>query len=136
MLIFQPGRVVTLVPDPNQLVWGVAYKIPLENEEHVRSHLDYREKGGYTRVCVLFHPREKNIESFSIMLYIGTADNPLYYPADDNDIASVINRSIGESGKNSDYLFNLADFVRQFIPEDDDSHLFKIERLVREIRLS
>ena len=65
------------------------------------------------------------------MLYIGSADNPLYSPSDENEIAKVIYTSVGESGKNSEYLFNLAQFVRQNIPEDQDSHLFEIERLVK-----
>ena len=131
-MYFQPGRVVTLVPDPEGSVWGVAYKIPLESCENVRNHLDHRERGGYTRVYVTFNPREKNIKPFKIMLYIGTSDNPQYMPADDEEIARVIKDSIGPSGPNTEYLFNLAEYVRNNIPEDQDSHLFGIERLVKE----
>ena len=134
--LFQPGRVATIVPDPNGIVWGVAYKISSENIEGVTNHLDYREKGGYTKVYVTFHPRENGLESFQIMLYIGTSDNPLYKPAENNEIASVINQSSGPSGENAEYLFNLAEYVRRHIPEDTDNHLFEIERLVNQIRQS
>ncbi|KAK0176367.1 hypothetical protein PV328_000511 [Microctonus aethiopoides] len=55
----KPGRVVTLLAsnNPNDEVWGVAYKIASENVDSVVNHLDFREKGGYERKTVLFHPR-------------------------------------------------------------------------------
>lgn len=71
-----------------------------------------------------------------IMLYIGTSDNPLYKPAGDVEIAKVIHDSIGPSGPNTEYLFNLAEYVRQYIPEDKDRHLFEIERLVKQCEQS
>ena len=132
-LLFQPGRVVTLTPDPNGIVWGVAYKIPENHVELVKSQLDYREKGGYSTVMAEFHPRAEDIHPFPLMLYIGTPDNPNYAgPAEDKEIADIIKVSVGPSGKNIDYLFNLAQFVRENIPEDNDTHLFTLESLVRQ----
>ncbi|XP_046742960.1 putative glutathione-specific gamma-glutamylcyclotransferase 2 [Diprion similis] len=54
----RPGRVVTLLSstNPQDEVWGLAYKIANENVDHVVNHLDFREKGGYERKTVLFYP--------------------------------------------------------------------------------
>nr|CAB3230353.1 cation transport regulator-like protein 2 [Phallusia mammillata] len=127
----KPGRVVTLTPASNDVVWGVAYKIPEEKVTDVRNHLDYREKGGYSAVNVEFYPRDSNLAPFKLMLYIGNPGNPNYAgPAEHSEIAKIIASSVGPSGKNTEYLFNLAKYVRDNIPEDKDSHLFDLERLV------
>lgn len=54
----RPGRVVTLLAstEPNDEVWGLAYKISTENIDNVVNHLDFREKGGYKKKTVLFYP--------------------------------------------------------------------------------
>ncbi|KAL0127149.1 hypothetical protein PUN28_005434 [Cardiocondyla obscurior] len=54
----RPGRVVTLLTstNPEDEVWGVAYKISSENIENVVNYLDFREKGGYIKKTVLFYP--------------------------------------------------------------------------------
>ncbi|CAL1679201.1 unnamed protein product [Lasius platythorax] len=65
----RPGRVVTLLAstDPNDKVWGVAYKISTENIDNVVNHLDFREKGGYKKKTVLFYPCDfsKSVQSSS-----------------------------------------------------------------------
>lgn len=77
---FQPGRVVTLVPsdDPNSKVWGIAYKIRTEDVEEVTKHLDFREKNGYSKQFVTFHPQDTNIAPFTLTLYVATKDNESY----------------------------------------------------------
>ncbi|KAG7214129.1 hypothetical protein KM043_001483 [Ampulex compressa] len=63
----RPGRVVTLLssPNPDEEVWGIAYKISSTHVDSVVKHLDFREKGGYMRRTVIFHPRNtsENIAS-------------------------------------------------------------------------
>ncbi|XP_078492025.1 putative glutathione-specific gamma-glutamylcyclotransferase 2 [Ciona intestinalis] len=128
----KPGRVVTLIKEPESIVWGVAYRIPENRVQEVKKNLDYREKGGYTAEYVLFHPRDQGLQPFSLMIYIGNPGNPDFAgPAHLKDIADVISSSVGPSGRNTEYLFNLAKYVRQHIPEDKDTHLFELENLVK-----
>lgn len=45
-----------------------------------------------------------------------------------------IHSAQGPSGKNKDYVFNLADCMRKMgVREEEDAHLFQIEALVRQI---
>ena len=134
-LFIQPGRVVTLVPseDPEECVWGVAYKIPQLEVDNVRSHLDFREKGGYIKREVVFNPDPPHPEFGTIHLhvYIGAEDNPFFLgPAPVKDIAHQIYHSIGPSGANKDYLLNLAVALRTIAPQAEDDHLFALEKEV------
>lgn len=112
-------------------MYGVAFEISEADEENVRRHLDHREKGGYTLQKVTFYPNNKSESNFDIELYIGTEDNPNYLgPAPVEDIARQIYRSVGPSGKNIDYLLNLAKALRHEMPEVDDPHVFELEQKV------
>ncbi|XP_052057742.1 putative glutathione-specific gamma-glutamylcyclotransferase 2 isoform X1 [Mytilus californianus] len=130
----KPGRVVTLVKsnNPDEKVWGIAYEIANEQIDDVTAHLDFREKNGYTQTEVVFYPSEEIESPIHLKIYIGTSDNEEYLgPAPIEDIAKQIYDSVGPSGKNIDYLLNLANAVRQLFPEETDEHLFELEKSVK-----
>ena len=80
-----PGRVVNLLKSTNDKdkVWGVAYEIDdQEWERSVMSHLDHREKGGYTQHTVQFYPKEAEIgmplEGVPVTVYVGETTHRQY----------------------------------------------------------
>lgn len=98
------------------------------------SHLDYREKGGYEKTPIIFYPKDDQIEPFKIIIYLANRDNPQYAgPADIDSIANQIVTSVGPSGTNVEYVFNLAKSMRDIAPEINDEHLFTIERKVQNL---
>ena len=132
---------MTLVPadNNNAVVYGVAYKIPEEKRQEVMEHLDYREKNGYERCFVQFHPLDStnpNETIDNIIIYVATKDNESYagHRNDLNDIANQIFDAHGPSGPNREYLYCLADAMRQLFPNfaHYDEHLFELEKLVKE----
>lgn len=93
--------------------------------------MDYREKGGYKRVPISFYPKDENVQSFQITIYLANDDNPQYAGhADINIIAQQIVDSVGPSGTNIEYICNLAKTMRDIAPEVYDQHLFDLERKV------
>lgn len=158
----RPGRVVTLLSseNSNDEVWGIAYKISSHDINNVVEHLDYRERGGYERKCVLFYPSylienigshllannasQGNLENakllpttsndmpFYITIYIGGEDNPNYAGVEDiTTIAKQILVSHGPSGANTEYLYKLASAMRIIAPGVYDDHLFTLESAVK-----
>ena len=117
-----------------ECVWGVAYEIPPEDVARVTEHLDFREKGGYEAVMVEFHPQDPNVEPFDLKIYIGTEDNPFFLdPAELTEMAEQIYTSEGPSGKNTEYLFELVEAMKQLVPGVEDKHLFELDREVRRL---
>lgn len=119
--------------DPDECVWGVAYKISAHDVQRVRSHLDHREKGGYEAREVVFNPDPSHpqFDTIQLTVYIGTRDNPFFLgPASNQEMARQIYHSVGPSGPNKDYLLNLAQAVRSIAPHANDPHLFSLEEEV------
>ena len=122
-----PGRVVTLVPDPQQSCEGVAYLIEREVAEQAFAYLDHREKNGYARHAVQLH--FDTGDSAHGLVYIATKDNHAYLgPASLDCMAAQIRASHGPSGSNREYLVRLADALREI--GADDAHVFELERMV------
>ncbi|KAG7439959.1 ChaC-like protein [Guyanagaster necrorhizus] len=140
-----PGRVVTLIhiedwdrfsgddPFPHEdIVCGIAYTIDPAYESEVRDYLDYREKDGYTMETIDIYGLDtsdgKTDKAIIHNCYVGRIDNPSFLGAEPLPaLAHTIWKSVGPSGPNKDYLYNLAIAVRQLSPESHDSHLFALE---------
>lgn len=132
----RPGRVVTLLPtaQPEDRVYGVAYRIAAQQKGEVLAHLDYREKNGYQRCTLEFQEfPEETGKRCDIIMYIATPENESYAGAvwQLDSIAEQIFTSAGPSGPNREYLFNLANTMRTLFPGVDDKHLFDLEAAVR-----
>lgn len=66
------------------------------------------------------------------MVYIGLPSNPQFLGRQDpQDVAEVIARSTGPSGKNSEYLFMLEEALDGLAPESGDGHVWELARRVR-----
>ena len=121
-----PGRVVTLTPRDGAVCAGIAYLIAPE----VFDHLDHREKNGYLRVCLDIDFGEGMVETG--LLYVAAEDNAAYLgPAPERDIARQIATATGPSGRNRDYLTDLAAALRGL--GENDPHVFEIERHLQAI---
>ena len=118
-----PGRVVTLVPSPGTPCAGMAYMI----KPQVFAHLDHREKNGYLRFETTLHLHER--ESVQGTVYIATEDNHAFLgPAPAPEIAEHIRGASGPSGRNRDYLLELAAALREL--EVEDEHVFELAALL------
>jgi len=116
-----PGRVVTLVPDPDGLTWGVAYRVPAHVVEEVLGQLDHRESGGYSR-----HEVDVFNESHELvtraLVYRASESNPHFLgDAPVLEMAQHILKSHGPSGPNLDYLLELHEALLALGVED--SHI-------------
>jgi cation transport protein ChaC len=120
-----PGRVVTLVETPGARCVGIAYRIADDDAPTVWAELDVREKGGYApRTFVL-------VEGMRATTYVAAPGNPHWLgDAPLDEIAEQIARSEGPSGKNSDYLLELAKALRTICTADE--HVFALVELVRQ----
>ncbi|KAF5376855.1 hypothetical protein D9615_007288 [Tricholomella constricta] len=143
-----PGRVVTLVhkkdwdrfsgsdafPD-DDVVWGIAYTIDPAYEAEVRDYLDYREKDGYTMETLDIYGMDGDKEQVIVhdaFCYVGHDNNPSFVGSEPLDtLAERIWASVGPSGRNKDYLYNLVNAVRDLSPSSYDSHLYALEAKVR-----
>jgi len=135
----EPGRVVTLVKDPDAAsqseTWGTVYCIPEEESEVILKNLDYREKGGYIReeVDVYIRGQDGPVARKAI-LYVATSKNTCFIGETPVElIARQIHRCVGPSGPNVDYLLNLAHSLRRMNVFDE--HVYELEKLVRDLIL-
>ena len=120
-----PGRVATLAREAGAVCAGMAYLITPE----VFAHLDHREKNGYLRLAI-----EITFDgggSDEGLVYVASEDNAAFLgAAPERDIARQIAAAAGPSGRNRDYLLELADALRAL--GHTDAHVFAIERHLAE----
>ncbi|BFZ62382.1 hypothetical protein YB2330_003476 [Saitoella coloradoensis] len=147
-----PGRVVTLIPYDewkemkdihesyeDELVWGVAYHIRPENVEEVKEHLGIREQNGYSvhHLPIYEHPSSTSPIVARATTYIGTTSNEAFVgppPHNDQDeLARRILKCKGPSGQNREYLYNMAEALRELSPETRDVHVFDLEERAKRL---
>ncbi len=117
-----PGRVVTLVESPGEACYGRAFLVGHD----VFEHLDHREKNGYERHELAIHFAD---ESVAGVTYVAATDNHAFLgDAPPGEMVAQIRRCSGESGRNLDYVIELAHALRELGIEDP--HVFELERLV------
>ncbi len=123
-----PGRVVTLIEEADAVCHGLAFRV----DSSVFEQLDVREKNGYLRLFVdLEFDDSKRAPG---LIYIATSDNEAFLgEASEKQIAEQIAYAKGPSGSNSDYLFGLAESLRDLGLQDD--HVFGIEKHLKQLCL-
>jgi len=122
-----PGRVVTLVREPNARCIGMAYLI----EHAVFDHLDHREKNGYERIDVTLAFDDGGADG---VMYVAHRDNHAFLgDAPLDALARQILVSRGPSGANVEYLYELARALRDL--DADDRHVFELEARVKSLQL-
>ncbi|KOC16551.1 cation transport protein [Aspergillus flavus AF70] len=155
-----PGRVVTVIErgfwetlnDPlahlessssAARVWGAAYHIPASHAEEVHDYLDEREIDGYSVHYTPFYPFSESktpgsdSTPITCMVYIGQPTNPQFLrdPArrEPQDVAEVISRGRGQSGKNTEYLYLLEKALEGLGLGSADGHVTDLVRRVKAI---
>ena len=142
----RPGRTVTLEADETAVTWGAAFKLQGTPEEQQKTlaWLERREKQYDLRQKVDVYPPsafslskdEVDVVVVGALCYIATScstANPNYLGKAPLDvIAAQIAVSKGPSGHNYEYLFKLAEALRE-IPGAVDEELFILEEMVKEI---
>lgn len=132
-----PGRVVTLIKSTDDdIVYGMGYKIATNKVDEVIKHLDYREKNGYERFETCFYPIEGTSDAKKTIVYVADESNPSWNK--DHEVTSIAQQvfsAAGPSGANITYVYNLCEAMREHFPKHhkEDSHLFDIERLLKDM---
>ncbi len=119
-----PGRVVTLVEAPGERCHGRAFLV----ESDVFVHLDDREVNGYERhrIDIQFDDGQTPgvVYRAAVNNFAFLGDAPL------DEMVAQIKRCTGRSGRNVDYVLELARSLRGL--EVSDQHVFELEALIRE----
>lgn len=108
----------------------MAYRLSEASANATFAALDHREKNGYERLELTATTPDKR--QLATVTYVATPDNFAYLgPASIDDISVQIANSVGPSGANTEYLFALADALREL--GVDDAHVFALEQEVRHL---
>jgi cation transport regulator ChaC len=125
----RPGRVVTLMTSESDITSGIAYCIKRDKAEQIFKNLCKRESS-YVRLLTKVFVKENIVGCDAFMYYVNETD-PDYSPGEEEEIAQQIAVSVGPTGPNRDYLFNITKSLRENgIP---DPQMEKLEIRVREL---
>lgn len=117
--------------DDDSVVYGIGYKIAADKTDKVLNHLDFREKNGYDRYETKFYPTDGS-QAKTTLVYLANEQNPSWNKNHKlEDIACQIHEAVGPSGRNTEYVYNLCDAMRQNFHNIKDDHLFNLEQLLK-----
>jgi cation transport protein ChaC len=121
-------------------VWGIKFSVVGASDiQEAREKFNLRESvlGGYTSTYTTFYS-ETGSKS-KVLVFTATRDNDLYVgPISDDvneDVETIAEEVVGASGSagtNVEYVIKLADFVHNNFPQENDEHLFLLEKRVKE----
>jgi cation transport regulator ChaC len=100
----RPGRVVTLWPRAEATLVGAVYYVTAPASELLRE-LDYRERAGYERVLVEVVTETERLQAVTWIAPPGNAYDVGQLPL--VELAQHVQSSVGPSGRNDDYVFQL-----------------------------
>jgi len=124
-----PGRVVTLVEERSAVCWGMAYLVSADDRNKVLSHLNYREKGGYSLHELKLSFPQAGGDCVPGLIYIAGPSNPNWLgDAPLVEIAAQVIESVGPSGSNIEYVIELARALRSM--QAEDPHVFDLANLI------
>ncbi|MEZ5740536.1 MAG: gamma-glutamylcyclotransferase [Burkholderiaceae bacterium] len=122
-----PGRVLTVVPQPGTQVVGIAFELDPRHLADTLARLDHREKNGYVRRQVKLDTGEQG--GLSALTYLAEPGNAAWLgDLALEPLAAQIAASHGPSGRNADYLIELARALRAMDVQDE--HVFALEARV------
>lgn len=76
-------------------------------------------------------------DPFQLVIYVGLDTNPWFVgPLSIEEMSRLIITARGPSGSNREYLYNLANSMRDIAPDVEDDHLFGLEASVKELESS
>ena len=126
-----PGRVVTLVREPDAMCWGVAFMVAAADHDQIMTQLDRREKNGYERIALALEFDDGTAADG--ITYVAGPRNPSFVgPAPLEEMVEQIASAIGPSGRNSDYLIALAETLRDLCVYDDEVEALRSGLLARD----
>lgn len=121
-----PGRVVTLVRSPTARCYGTAFGVEDSELDEVLDRLDFRERGGYSRLQVPITLAAGQRARVTGLVYIADPGNPEWLgPAPLEVIAAQVRACAGPSGKNIDYVLGIARALAS-MPFAHDEHVMAL----------
>lgn len=115
-------------------MWGAAYEISPEQEPKALEKLNVRERRADNRREVTVYDAGGQVVHYPVLVYMGSISREMFLgEASLDEMAKQIVERQGPSGTNAEYLFQLANFMREEVPHAEDEHLFQLEEAVKKI---
>jgi glutathione-specific gamma-glutamylcyclotransferase len=122
-----PGRVVTLVPDADDVCGGCAYRIDPEAADVILAALDVREQAGFVRQLLSLHGSADEAPFANGITWVAGATNEHFLgPLPEREIAAYVRQRSGPSGTNTAYVLELLTALRAL--DVVDPHVEEIGR--------